>query len=123
MKNLLAMFLLLITLVSFMNCAGLTNAVKVVDEKTDIILAQWDTAKDLYIAIKDQVIAKKNAGELNISPDLWKKMVDMDAQLKNMDALMQEIKLVKVVSKEQAAKIKAATEGMSKLVKLALKVI
>lgn len=120
MKNLFAMFLLLITLVSFTSCAGVTKALGVVDQKTDIILAQWDTAKDLYSTIKDQVIAKKNAGELNVSPDLWKKMVAMDAQLKKMDTIMQQIRLAKVVSKEQAANIKATTQGMAKLVKLAL---
>lgn len=115
MKNLLAIFLLMFYLASFSGCASIMEAVKVVDEKTDVILTLWDNQRGLYSDIKKYAIDNKEK-----FADIWDELVAMDTELKKMDAVMKEIKSLKEMSKEQAANIKATTEGMADLVKLGI---
>lgn len=120
MKNLLVLFLLIVSLVSFSGCVGIEKTVKKIDSLTTTISNQWDAMKEIYIDTRIQVKAKIASGELKLPADLLAKLVVMDGELKKMDAVMQEIKLIKAVSKEQAANIKATTKAMADLVKLTI---
>lgn len=120
MKNVIIVFLLMFSL-SFTGCAGLTKVVNKADTLTTAITDQWDATKGLYISIRNYVIANKE--ELNIPNSLWEEMVAMDKQLKEMDIVIEKIKLVKAISKEQAANFKATANAMANIVKLTLAVI